>query len=167
MKSIRTPSGDREAVQVPLNLIDPYQDTEGNGQPFQMYGAEEMEQMVESIREMGILTPVLLRPWKCGRYQTTTPSVAFGPKREAMEAKNNTAHGKLLRVNRSSQAEGVFAMTKEDMDFRRFLLRGTVKVAVEWTLLSLACNILKLHHKLQDGRLGTGLVIPASCPAGL
>ena len=70
MKSIRTPSGDREAVQVPLNLIDPYQDTDGNGQPFQMYGAEEMEQMVESIREMGIFTPVLLRPWKGGRYQT-------------------------------------------------------------------------------------------------
>lgn len=58
-------------------------------------------------------------------------------------------------------------MTKEDMDFRRFLLRGTVKVAVEWALLSLAYNILKLHHKLQDSRLGTGLVIPASFPAGL
>ena len=70
MKSIRTASGDREAVQVPLTLIDPYQDTEGNGQPFQMYGAEEMEQMVESIREMGILTPVLLRPRQDGRYQT-------------------------------------------------------------------------------------------------
>ena len=70
MKSIRTVSGEREAVQVPLNLIDPYTDSDGNGQPFQMYGAEEMEQMVESIREMGILTPVLLRPWQDGRYQT-------------------------------------------------------------------------------------------------
>ena len=29
-----------------------------------------MEQMVESIREMGILTPVLLRPLQGGRYQT-------------------------------------------------------------------------------------------------
>ena len=29
-----------------------------------------MEQMVESIREMGILTPVLLRPRQDGRYQT-------------------------------------------------------------------------------------------------
>ena len=91
----------------------------------------------------------------------------FAQQREAMEEKINTERGKLLRVNRSIQAEGVFAMTKEDMDFRRFLLRGTVKVAVEWVLLSLAYNILKLHHKLQDGRLGTGLVIPESFPAGL
>ena len=52
--------------------------------------------------------------------------------------------------------EGVFAMVKEDMGFRRFLLRSTVKVEVEWTLLSLAYNVLKLHHKIQTGRLGTG-----------
>ncbi len=50
--------------------------------------------------------------------------------------------GKLLRVNRSIQAEGVFAMIKEDMNFHRFLLRGTVKVEVEWMLLSLAYNVL-------------------------
>ena len=58
-------------------------------------------------------------------------------------------------------------MVKEDMNFRRFLLRGRVKVEVEWTLLSLAYNILKLHHKLQKGRLGTGLVIPKTFPKGL
>ena len=61
--------------------------------------------------------------------------------------KINTDLGKLLRVNRSIQAEGVFAMVKEDMSFRRFLLRGMVKIQVEWTLLSLAYNLLKLHHK--------------------
>jgi hypothetical protein len=40
-------------------------------------------------------------------------------------------------------------------------------VEVEWTLLSIAYNVLKLHHKLQKGRLGTGLVIPKAYPAGL
>ena len=84
-----------------------------------------------------------------------------------MEQKINSEQGKLLRVNRSIQAEGVFAMIKEDMNFRRFLLRGTVKVEVEWTLLSLAYNVLKLHHKVQANRLGTGLVIPKGFPAGL
>ena len=91
----------------------------------------------------------------------------FAAQREVMEERINTEQGKLLRVNRSIQAEGVFAMVKEDMNFRRFLLRGSVKVTVEWTLLSLAHNILKLHHKLQKGRLGTGLVIPKGYPAGL
>ena len=94
-------------------------------------------------------------------------SKRFAAQREAMEERINTAQGKLLRVNRSIQSEGVFAMVKEDMNFRRFLLRGRVKVEVEWTLLSLAYNILKLHHKLQKGRLGTGLVIPKTFPKGL
>ena len=84
-----------------------------------------------------------------------------------MEEQINTAEGKLIRVSRSIQAEGVFAMVKEDMGFRRFLLRSAVKIEVEWTLLSLAYNALKLHHKIQTGRLGTGLVIPKEFPAGL
>ena len=84
-----------------------------------------------------------------------------------MEKKINTDEGKLIRVNRSIQAEGVFAMTKEDMGFRRFMLRSTVKVEVEWMLLSLAYNLLKLHHKTQKRRLGTGLVVPTAFPAGL
>ena len=94
-------------------------------------------------------------------------SKRFAAQREQMEEKINTEQGKLLRVNRSIQAEGAFAMVKEDMDFRRFLLRGSAKVEVEWTLLSLAYNLLKLHHKLQKGRLGTGLIRPKGFPAGL
>ena len=57
--------------------------------------------------------------------------------------------GALLRMNRSIQAEGVFAMIKEDMNFRRFLTRGKANVTVEWYLVSMAYNILKLHHKIQ------------------
>lgn len=94
-------------------------------------------------------------------------SKRFARQRAEMEERINTEEGKLIRVNRSIQAEGVFAMTKEDMGFRRFLLRGAVKVEVEWMLLSLAYNILKLHHKMQKGRLGTGLVVPKRFPAGL
>ena len=93
-------------------------------------------------------------------------SKRFARQREEMEERISTDEGKLIRVNRSIQAEGVFAMTKEDMGFRRFLLRSAVKVEVEWTLLSLAYNILKLHHKIQKQRLGTGLVIPKSVRVG-
>ena len=94
-------------------------------------------------------------------------SKRFARQRAEMEERINTTEGKLIRVNRSIQAEGVFAMVKEDMGFRRFLLRSAVKVEVEWTLLSLAYNVLKLHHKIQTGRLGTGLVVPNGFPAGL
>ena len=70
--------------------------------------------------------------------------------------------GILLRVNRSIQAEGVFAMIKEDMNFRRFLTRGSANVMVEWYLVSMAFNILKLHHKIQTGRLGNHLFVPGA-----
>ena len=74
-----------------------------------------------------------------------------------MEAKISTDEGKMLRMNRSIQAEGVFAYTKTDLEFRRFMTRGTAKVGAEWTLLAMAYNILRLHHKAQNNRLGTHL----------
>ena len=104
-------------------------------------------------------------PGKCGRILNV--SKRFIRQREAMEEKISSLAGKLLRVNRSILAEGTFAYIKEDMNFRRFLLRGREKVKAEWLLLSLALNILKLHHKIQNGRLGKGLIIPEDFPAGL
>ena len=84
----------------------------------------------------------------------------FLRQREEMEQRITSEEGRLLRVNRSIQAEGTFAMTKEDMLFRRFLTRGKCNVTVEWLLLCFAYNVLKLDHKAKTGRLGTHLVIP-------
>ncbi|MBQ6781314.1 MAG: transposase [Treponema sp.] len=107
---------------------------------------------------------------KCIRGKSKTPpeersktlyvSKAFEEYRAKMETNVNTKLGKFLRVNRSIQSEGTFAMVKEDMRFRRFLLRGNVKVEAEWTLMAIACNILKLFHKMSRGRLGTSLAVP-------
>ena len=94
------------------------------------------------------------------RYKSLYVSKRFVEQRARMEILVNTTLGKLLRVNRSIQAEGTFAMTKEDMNFRRFLLRGSVKVDAEWTILSMAYNLLKLFHKVRTGRLGTHIVVP-------
>ena len=101
------------------------------------------------------------------RHKVLNVSKRFIQQREAMEEKIPSPEGKLLRVNRSILAEGTFAYIKEDLNFRQFLLRGIEKVKAEWLLLSLALNILKLHHKIQNGRLGTGLMIPKDFPAGL
>ena len=101
------------------------------------------------------------------RHKVLYVSKRFIEQRETMEAKIASPKGCLLRVNRSIQAEGNFAYVKHDLDFRRFLLRGNVKVAAEWLLFSLALNILKLHHKIQNKRLGSGLLVPKQFPAGL
>ena len=86
----------------------------------------------------------------------------FLRQREEMEQRISSEEGCLLRVNRSIQAEGSFAMTKEDMHFRRFLTRGKCNVSVEWLLLCFAFNVLKLDHKARSGRLGNHLFIPKS-----
>lgn len=62
-----------------------------------------------------------------------------------------------LRMNRSIQAEGSFAELKQDMGFRRFLCRGKENVLAEVILLSIACNINKLHNKIQSGKTGRHL----------
>ena len=65
--------------------------------------------------------------------------------------------GILLRINRSIQVEGSFGELKQDMQFRRYLSRGTANVLAESVLLAMARNVNKLHHKIQCDRTGTHL----------
>ena len=83
------------------------------------------------------------------------PTAAGADGREDQYRRRNHAEGEPVYPGR-----GVFAFIKEDMDFRRFMLRGTVHVAAEWMLLSFAYNFWKLHHKIQNGRLGDHLKNP-------
>lgn len=89
-------------------------------------------------------------------------SKTFQRQRAKMEARINTEEGILLRKNRSIQVEGAFGILKQDMGFRRFLLRGQVKVQTEFFLLAMAYNINKLHNKIQSGRCGAYLHYPKS-----
>lgn len=53
--------------------------------------------------------------------------------------------GKKLRSRRSIEVESVFGQTKHNRGFRRFLLRGIEKVKMEWGLVSIAHNFLKMN----------------------
>ena len=65
--------------------------------------------------------------------------------------------GILFRTNRSIQAEGSFGALKQDMQFRRYLSKGTSNVLAESILLAMARNVNKLHNKIQKGKTGTHL----------
>ena len=65
--------------------------------------------------------------------------------------------GALYRMNRSIQAEGSFGDLKQDMQFRRYLSKGTSNVLSESILLAIARNINKLHNKIQNKKTGTHL----------
>lgn len=62
------------------------------------------------------------------------------------QARNNLTSdiGQRLRSERSTDVETVFGCIKQNMEFRRFHLRGLEKVNVEWGLISIAHNMKKL-----------------------
>ena len=68
-----------------------------------------------------------------------------------------SGEGIVYRMNRSIQAEGSFGDIKQDMQFRRYVSRGTSNVLAESILLAMARNINKLHNKIQKGRTVTHL----------
>ena len=65
--------------------------------------------------------------------------------------------GIAFRINQSIQAEGSFGDLKQDMQFRRYVSKGTPNVLAESILLAMARNINKLHNKIQKCRTGTHL----------
>ena len=71
-----------------------------------------------------------------------------------------TDEGKLLRVNRSIQAEGSFGQLKNNRGFRRFLLCGNSKVLTELYLLAISQNIVKYIRKCNNGKCQTHYLHP-------
>lgn len=57
-----------------------------------------------------------------------------------------TAAGRAQYSLRQQTIEPIFGIIKEALGFRRFSLRGQAKVALEWTLVTLAYNLQRLHR---------------------
>ena len=64
-----------------------------------------------------------------------------------------TPRGIHLRLCRSIQAEGAFALPKNDFGFRYFLTTGRVNVRQKCTFLLWTFNLKKLWIKREHGRL--------------
>ena len=81
----------------------------------------------------------------------------FWEKRAQSQANITTERGIYLRMCRSIQVEGAFALLKTDFGFRRFLTRGKQNVRTELFFLAMAFNLKKLWMKRENGRLNTHL----------
>ena len=88
------------------------------------------------------------------RNKRLNVSKVMKEKKEETLGRITTEYGIQLRMNRSIQAEGSFAVVKEDMNFRRYLYRGKKNVLAQSVLLAIAYDINKLHFKIQGGRTG-------------
>jgi transposase len=65
---------------------------------------------------------------------------------ERMKRKLQTRVGRRIYAMRKAIVEPVFGQIKQVRGFRQFLLRGLEKVQMEWALVCLTHNILKLHR---------------------
>ena len=66
--------------------------------------------------------------------------------RQRMARKTKTKKGHALYARRKHVVEPAFGIIKQAMGFRQFLLRGHVKVDMEWSLVSAAYNLCRLHE---------------------
>ena len=79
----------------------------------------------------------------------------FWEKREQTTQRIVSKRGIHLRLCRSVQVEGAFALLKSDFAFRRFLTRGKANIRAELFLLAMAFDLKKLWMKREHGRLKT------------
>ena len=91
------------------------------------------------------------------RFKRLTVSRKFERQRKECLDRITSEEGIQLRVNRSIQAEGAFALWKEDGAFRQFLCRGQANVYAESVLMAIAQNLDNLHRRIQNGKLGLHL----------
>lgn len=75
--------------------------------------------------------------------------------RAKMKAKVSSPEGDAIYRRRKATVEPVFGQTKEARGYRRFLLRGLEAVRLEWILVCLTHNLLKLYRAQ----------LPAACAA--
>ena len=71
-----------------------------------------------------------------------------------------TEEGKLLRCNRSIQAEGAFGQLKHNRSFKRFLTGGNIKVLAELLFLGLSQNIAHFVSKCNSSLQKQHLIHP-------
>lgn len=82
------------------------------------------------------------------------PPAPPSPLRAAMIGKLQSPEGHAIYSRRKVIAEPPFGQIKTAQGFRRFSLRGILKVRCEWALVSLTHNVLKLFRNAPEIMLG-------------
>lgn len=58
-----------QMTQLPLNILVPWQDSDGKQQPFKPYNEDKLLELAESIEQRGVIEPICVRPLPDGQMQ--------------------------------------------------------------------------------------------------
>jgi hypothetical protein len=94
---------------------------------------------------MGSQRPSLLEPCSVSHTLPSASASENPTPVEAMAWRLRTPQGKQLYGLRKQTPEPVFGIIKSVMGFRQFLLRGLDCVRGEWSLVTMAWNIKRMH----------------------
>lgn len=129
-----------KVIALSASLLEPFQ-----GHPFRVASGEEMEQLKESIREYGVLSPLLVRPRGDGRYE-----IVSGHRRKAAcEALGITEL--LVLVRNMTDDEAVILMVDSNIQ-REHILPSEKAFAYK----------MKMEAIKHQGRATSGQVVPKS-----
>ena len=106
----RQEAGQPKIQDIPIELIDDFPN-----HPFQVRLDEDMDQLVESIKQNGIITPVTLRPKEDGRYEI----VSVHRRKKACELAGLTTVK--AEVKRLSRDEAVILMVESNLQRSKIL----------------------------------------------
>ena len=126
-----------------------------NGTPRRVYRASAAT--CQACPAFGVCTNDLLN----GRALTIGPHDAVLRRHRTWMS---TREAQEISKRRKQLIEPVFGIIKEQQGARRFLLRGLVNVAAEWTLLATAFNLRTLWRIWRSGAVGFLPCSPASQP---
>lgn len=79
------------------------------------------------------------------RFAADTPAPQTDNPVEQMAHRLTTQAGRALYALRKHTIEPVFGIIKHVMGFRQFSLRGLEKTQGEWSLVTMAWNIKRMH----------------------
>ena len=147
---------------------DPVQDcyTCAQGRKLNLYRESEKKGIVTSFYRCEDCSGCPCRD-QCSKARSGLPKELQVKKqyeryRAISESNINTEEGIYLRLCRSIQAEGTFALLKTDFAFRRFLTTGKANVRTELFFLALGFNLKKRWMKQEKDRLHTHSFVPKS-----
>lgn len=129
---------------IPISEIDDFPD-----HPFKVKIDEDMDQLVQSIKERGIITPVTLRPKEDGRYEI----VSGHRRKKACElAGLDTVKAEVREMSRDEAIIGngtmniMFINDKKPVPGNMF----TEKFGTHQCLLAARENVMRVHHTTVD-----------------